>query len=105
MSGWRLAYHDKDGIEYIGQPFDVSFSVIQPEMSVSKVVVEEKKEKPVVEVKKEEKPKKVYGKNVLDKAQKVLEIFPSVNKEDLLEFISASPNLTVDELVESYMMA
>jgi len=100
-----LAFLDeKNNLQYTGQPFDVSFKVIQPEISKPEVNKEEKKEVPVPVIKKEEeKSKKVYDKKITEKAGKVKEIFPDINLEDLCEFIKGSQNLTIDELVENYM--
>ena len=105
VSAWRLAFLDeKNNLQYTGQPFDVSFKVIQPEISKPEVNKEEKKEAPVPVIKKEEeKSKKVYDKKITEKAGKVKEIFPDINLEDLCEFIKGSQNLTIDELVENYM--
>jgi len=106
-SVWTLVYPDeKNKMQNIGEPFEVAFKVVEAEVSkpikveVPKVIKEE------VPQKKEEKSlESRYAPKVVEKAQKVREIFPSVKMEDLLEFISNSPNMTIDELVENYMMA
>jgi len=102
ISGWRLAYHDeKNNLQYAGEVFDVSITVVKPDLAIPSVS-QEIKEKPVVaENKKEEKK---YDPRVIVKAQKVMEVFPHVNQEDLLEFISSSPNLSIDDLIENYMV-
>jgi len=106
-SVWSLVYPDEKGdMQPIGEPFEVSFKVVQAEVSKPLKVEIIKEEKPVE--KKEEKPvvaEKKYAPKVVEKAQKVKEIFPHLKIEDVLEFINNSPNMTFDELVENYMMA
>jgi len=109
-SVWSLVYPDeKNNMQPIGEPFEVSFKVSQAEVQKPLKVEIIKEEKPVVVEKKEEKPvQKVenkYAPKVVEKAQKVKEIFPHLKIEDVLEFINNSPNMTFDELVENYMMA
>ena len=100
-SVWSLVYPDEKGdMQPIGEPFEVSFKVVQAEVSKPIKVEIIKEEKPV-----EKKEEKKYAPKVVEKAQKVKEIFPHVKIEDILEFISNSPNMTFDELVENYMMA
>jgi len=101
VSAWRLAFLDeKNNLQYVGEPFDVAFRVVQPRPKENK---EEKKEVPVEVKKEEEKPKKIYDKKVTEKARQVYEIFPHINFDELCDFINRTPNLTIDELVENYM--
>jgi len=102
-SVWTLVYPDeKHNMQTIGEPFEVSFKVVDAEVSKPVKVEAPKVVKQEVPEKKEERK---YADKVVEKAQKVKEIFPNVKMEDLLEFISNSPNMTIDELVENYMMA
>jgi len=101
-SVWTLVYPDeKHNMQTIGEPFEVSFKVVEAEVPKP---IKVKVEAPKV-IKEEVPEKKEYADKVVEKAQKVKEIFPTVKMEDLLEFISNSPNMTIDELVENYMMA
>jgi len=96
ISAWRLAYYDeKNNLQYAGEPFDVSFKVVAPE--ISKVSGEKKVEK------KEEKPKKIYNHEVTKKAKQLKEIFPEINVEEACEFILISPDLSFDQLVDNYL--
>lgn len=104
VSAWRLAYHDeKNTLQYAGQPFDVSFEVAQAEISKS---VFGKDEKKLVQKKEEvkEKPMKTFAKKIIDKAQKVREIFPHSNFEELCEWIEANPSLSIDDIIENYLV-
>jgi len=102
-SVWALVYpDDKNNMKQIGEPFEVSFKVVEAEISKPVKVEAPKVNKQEVPEKKEESR---YAPKIVEKAQKVKEIFPAVKMEDLLEFISNSPNMTIDELVENYMMA
>lgn len=100
-SFWRLVYHDeKNNLQFVGEPFEVAFTVAGSEMPKSMIKVSEVK---VVENKEEEK--KPFPQKVYDTAKKVLEVLPHVDLNELLEVINSSPELTVEALIEQYLMA
>jgi myo-inositol-1-phosphate synthase len=78
-----------------------SQNVSKPEEQVP-VIQEIEKEK-IVEVIAE--IKKEYSPEVREKAQKLREIFEDAKLENLLEFVSQTPKLSLEELVESYLSA
>lgn len=106
VSEWRLIYTDeKNETQNIGEPFSVAFTVIQPEIFIANIPLVEsqilKKEVPVEAPKVQ--PKKSYPKDVQTKAKTIKEIFPEANIDDLHEFISKTPKLSIEELLENYM--
>jgi len=112
LSAWRLAYHDeKNSLQFTGETFDVQFTVVEPEAPLSdiklvesQVLIKEIKKpepEPKVEEKKPEKPSKTYRKDVHDKVNKLREVLPEVNMEEMLEFVAKNPNVTLEELFEN----
>jgi len=107
VSEWRLIYtDDKNEVQHIGEPFSVSFTVVQPEIFIASIPLVEsqiiKKEVPV-EAPKKVAPKKVFSADVQKKARTIKEIFPEADIDNLYEFISKTPKLSVEELLENYM--
>lgn len=102
VSTWRPAYFDAQSqLQFIGEEFNLPIAISDSELTQSVVKnVEIKKEEPKSE---EKKLLKVYKQDVQDKAKQIKEIFPEADLNNLLEFISNSPNLTIDELVMNYM--
>jgi len=98
-STWSLAVMDKKGsIENVGEPFTVAFTVVdvaQPKVEVVEPVVQDEKKEVVQE--------KEYSQEVKEKAQYIKEIFSEVDFNEVLEFVHAFPDMTVDELVENYL--
>jgi hypothetical protein len=98
-SSWRLTFHDEKGqIQHAGEPFTVNFTVVEPELTQSQL-----KKKEVEQKKVEEKPKKEYSKKTWDSARHLKEIFPEADIDHLLEIVSHSPKLSLEELIESYL--
>jgi len=64
------------------------------------VIEEIKVEKPVEVEKKEEKE---YPEEVKKKAQSLKEIFENADMANLLEFVSQTPNLQLEDLIENYL--
>ena len=77
------------------------------EIVIEKEVVPEEKNVPLIQEvipeKKEEASKKQYAQNVVEKAEKLREIFIDASVEDLCEFVSKVPQLSLEELVENYL--
>jgi len=70
------------------------------------VVIEEVKPEPE-EIKKEEvveilKEKKIYDVKVVEKAEKLKEMFADLDLENVLEFVSQVPDLSLEDLVDCY---
>ena len=108
VSGWRLIYTDKKNeVQNIGEPFVVSFAVVQAEIFIADVPLVESqimKKEAASKVSKPEVPKKkAYPSDVMNKARTIKEIFPEADIDGLCEFISKTPKLSIDELIENYM--
>jgi len=87
---------------------EVAIEDIKPEPEEIKkeeeVVIEEVKPEPE-EIKKEEEvvqEKKEYDAKVVEKAQKLKEVFADLDLENVMEFISQVPDMSLEELVECY---
>jgi len=92
ISAWRLAFiNEKNETIFIGEPFSVNFEIDQP-------IEQIKKEEP-----KKEEPKKEYPENIKKLALQMKDIFPEADLNTLLEFISNTPDLPLEELVNSYL--
>jgi len=78
----------------------------QPETSTQSyepLIQEISQDKTVVEEKIPQEIKKEYAPEVTEKAQRLKEIFEDIDLDNLLEFVSESPKLTLEELVENYL--
>jgi hypothetical protein len=92
ISAWRLAHiNEKNETIFIGEPFSVNFEIDQP-------VEQIKKEEP-----KKEEPKKEFPEKIKQLALQMKDIFPEADMNTLLEFISNTPDLPLEELVDSYL--
>jgi len=103
-STWRLSYiNDKKENTFFGENFTVNFEI---EADKPKVTEQPKvEEKPKVEIKKvEETPAPVdYDDKIVLKAKQMKEVFPEADTKMLLEFISTNPEMSIEELFETYL--
>jgi hypothetical protein len=75
-------------------------STEQSQAPATEEILEKKPEEPKVVPKEVEKQ---YSADVKEKAEGLKGIFEEANMKDLLEFVSQTPSLTLEDLVESYL--
>jgi hypothetical protein len=87
---WKLGYADNSGNEqFIGEAFNVNFEVENQEKET--------------EGKKEEK-KKEYSEAVKERAKLLKDLFPDIEDERLLEIIEQNKDLSIEDLIENYLL-
>jgi len=93
--------------EEIKKEEEVVIEDVKPEpeqINKEEVIIEEVKAEPE-EIKKEEEvveEKKEYDAKVVEKAGKLKEVFADLDLENVMEFISQVPDMSLEELVECY---
>jgi len=90
-SVWRVAYKNESGQTlFIGEPLELTVTVSPSN-------------KPEEKPSNEEKLKK-YPEQTRQRVEEMKKIFPQADIEQLAEFVNQSPNLSMDELVESFLL-
>lgn len=56
-----------------------------------------------IQKEKNEVPKKLYAEQVTNKAKQLKEIFDDADLDNLLEFVAQAPEMSIEDLVESYL--
>lgn len=88
-SSWRLGYVDAQGNDqFIGDAFNVEFEVIDPDQ-----------ETPNEEIKKKE-----YSESVKERAKLLKDLFPDFEDEKLMEIIDKNESMTIEELIDNYLL-
>jgi len=101
-SCWRLAYtNEKNETVFIGEEFHLEFKVEVPETKKEEPKEEPKKEEP----KKVEETKKQYPEKVKKAAATLIELFPEANHANLLDAINDHPELSMEEIIENYLLS
>lgn len=97
FSSWKLGYSDESGKEiFIGKPFDLGFEVVSAE-EVTPSGNEKKEEKTIPQ------PKE-YSERVKTTAKLLKELFPEQDLDKLLETVEKNEKLTVEELIENFLV-
>jgi len=104
-STWRMSYiNDKKENVYFGETFTLGF-----EIPADKKIEAPKKEEIVTQKPVEEKlvqkveTQKDFDDKVIIKAKQMKELFPEADTKALCYFINAAPDLSIEELIESYL--
>jgi len=90
-SVWQFTYVDEKGSQQtVGEPFLLYLTVEDPDQASNKSNLNTVKNK-------------IYPQSVVKKAQEMKNVFPQAEIGDLSEFVSKSPDSTLDELIEAYL--
>lgn len=102
---WAFMCEKPDGtLHEFGKRFDVHFEIIGGNTNHREIVSNhalshiEKKPEP-----KPTKPEVTYSQEIKEKAISIKEVFPQYNIDDICEYISKSPQKTLEELFNEYM--
>jgi len=100
---WFVGFERNGQRVQCGEQFTLSFEVKANKADPKPEPKPEPKPDPKPDIKPEPPKKKEFSQEVCKKALQMKEIFGDADEEKLKEFISNTPNLTIDELVANYL--